>query len=165
MLAYRTTLACCLAVLPIAVGCGVANTAQQESHQSEFVLNAEPGGALDVLDVRENAKDGQQVVVLGRIGGGIKPWFDGRAAFLVTDERVQGCEDGHCGAECAACARELAEASTMVKFLDANQKVVTVDARELLGLKEQQVVVVRGTANRDASGNLSIAATGVYVRR
>lgn len=165
MKAYRIAIVCCLAVLPISAGCGTAATAKTENVKSELVLNAEPGGAMDVLDVRENAKDGQAVVMLGRVGGGIRPWIEGRAAFLLTDERVQGCEDGQCGEECAQCAKELAEASTMVKFLDANQKVMAVDSRELLGLKERQIVVVRGTANRDANGNLSIVATGIYVRK
>lgn len=165
MISYQHILVCSVFLLPIATGCGASVATETKQKTSEFVLNAEPGGAMDVLDVRENAKNGQHVVVLGRIGGGINPWIDGRAAFLVTDERVQGCEDGQCSDGCAQCAQELAEASTMVKFLDASQKVMTVDARELLGVKDRQVVVVRGTANRDANGNLSIAATGVYVRR
>jgi hypothetical protein len=53
----------------------------------------------------------------------------------------------------------------MVKFLDAQGKVMAVDARELLGVNEQQSVVVRGVAGRDKSGNVSVAADGIYVRR
>ena len=53
----------------------------------------------------------------------------------------------------------------MVKFLGNDGKVLAVDARELLGVEEESTVVVHGTASRDATGNLSIAAEGVFVRR
>ena len=53
----------------------------------------------------------------------------------------------------------------MVKFLGDDGKVLAVDARELLGVKDESTVVVRGIASRDATGNLSIAADGVFVRR
>jgi hypothetical protein len=39
-----------------------------------------------------------------------------------------------------------------------------VDARELLGVKELQTVVVKGKAKRDEQGNLTVLASGVYPR-
>lgn len=56
-------------------------------------------------------------------------------------------------------------ASTMVKFLGQDGKVLPVDARKLLGVKEQETVVILGVANRDKTGNVSIAAEGIFVRR
>lgn len=53
----------------------------------------------------------------------------------------------------------------MVKFLGGDGKVLTVDSRTLLGVKEQQTLVVKGVANRDNSGNVTIAAEKIYVRR
>ena len=38
------------------------------------------------------------------------------------------------------------------------------DARELLNVKELTTVVVTGKAQRDDAGNLTILATGVYVK-
>lgn len=153
----------CLATV---VGCARSSAEQTASSKNnEYILPTEPTGALDVMDVRENAKDGESVLVLGRIGGGVKPWIDGRAAFLLVDERlVSSCDEEQCQDECAECAQELAAATTMVKFVDAQGKVLAVDARQLLGLKEQQTVVVRGTASRDKSGNVSIVANGIHIR-
>ncbi len=39
------------------------------------------------------------------------------------------------------------------------------DARELLKVKELSTVVVKGKAKRDDAGNLTILASGVYVKK
>ncbi len=155
-----------LICLPLAVGCGHATADVSQVVNSEYLLKAEPTGALDVIDLREQAQDGQAVVVLGRIGGGIAPWVDGRAAFMLVDERVQpSCGDEQCGEGCAKCAQELADATTLVKFVDPAGKVLAVDARQLLGVQERQTVVIRGVAHRDPAGSVSVSATGLYIRK
>ncbi len=148
-------------------GCmGSSATAPANTENSQFKLASEPPGACDVMDFRDKAKDGQSFVVLGRVGGGVNPWIEGRAAFVLVDERVTAsCEEGQCETDCPQCAQQLAEATTLVKFEDEQGKVLAVDARELLGVKEQQIVVIRGIASRDKAGNVSIAADGIYVRR
>ena len=148
-------------------GCmGSSATVTTIPDNSQFKLASEPSGACDVMDFRDQAKDGQSFVVLGRVGGGLNPWIEGRAAFVLVDERVTAsCEEGQCEADCPQCARQLAEATTLVKFVDEQGKVLPVDARVLLGVKEQQIVVIRGIASRDKAGNVSLAADGIYVRR
>ncbi len=149
-------------------GCGTsAATTSQVNVTGKFHLATEPAGALEVLDAKDDAKDGEPIVVVGRVGGGVKPWVDGRAAFLLVDTRIlPSCEEGGvCPAGCPDCAKEMLAASTMVKFLGDDGKVLAVDARELLGVKEQQTVVIHGTASRDNTGNVSIAADGIFVRR
>lgn len=155
-----------LLCLATAQGCARSSAEQQaDLDLNEYILATEPAGALDVMDVREKAKDGESIIVLGRIGGGVKPWIEGRAAFLLVDERVlSSCDDEQCEDGCAQCTQELASATAMVKFVDAQGKVLAVDARELLGVKEQQTVVVRGNASRDKTGNVSIVANGIHVR-
>ena len=39
------------------------------------------------------------------------------------------------------------------------------DARELLKVKELSTVVIKGKAKRDADGNLTVLANGVYVKK
>jgi len=51
-----------------------------------------------------------------------------------------------------------------VKIVDEVGKLVADDARKLLGVKELLTVVVQGKAQRDDQGNLSIAASKVFVR-
>ena len=130
-------------------------------------LSQEPVGALEVLDAKDKAEDGEPIVLVGRLGGGLKPWIDGRAAFLLVDTRIlPSCAEGEqCEADCPDCSKEMLAASAMVKFLGDDGKVLPVDARELLKTEEENTVVVRGIASRDASGNLSIEAEGVFVRR
>jgi len=154
-------------LMPLA-GCGQsAATPKAAGVSTAYHLDKEPADAVEVLDARDQAKDGEPIVVVGRLGGGLKPWIDGRAAFLLVDTRIlPSCNEGDkCEEGCPDCTKEMLAASTMVKFLDEDGKVIPVDARDLLGVKEQETVVVSGVANRDKAGNVTIAARKVYVRR
>ena len=51
-----------------------------------------------------------------------------------------------------------------MKIVDESGKLVKIDARKLLNLKELQTVVVRGKVKRDEAGNLTVIATGVHVK-
>ena len=150
-----------------ATGCGRSPAANNQAVDLKYHLADEPADAVEILDAKEQAKDGEAVVVVGRVGGGMKPWIDGRAAFLLVDTRIlPTCNEGEkCDENCPSCAEAMLSASTMVKFLGTDGKVVPVDARDLLGVKEQQTVVVRGVANRDKAGNVTIAGEKIYVRR
>ncbi len=53
----------------------------------------------------------------------------------------------------------------MVKVVDENGFPVKADARELLKVKELTTIVVKGKAIRDDAGNLTILASGVYVKK
>jgi hypothetical protein len=59
----------------------------------------------------------------------------------------------------------LAESKATIKFVDDHGDTLATDARQLLGLKELQHVTVRGQAKRDDAGNLTVLATGIYVKR
>ncbi len=63
------------------------------------------------------------------------------------------------------CAEDRAACTTLVKVLDDNGRVIAADSRQLLGLAEDDTVVIRGKANKDASGNFAVVAEGVFVRR
>jgi len=64
---------------------------------SKYLLNSEPGGAKGVIKVREEAKDQDDVVIVGRIGGSENPWVEGRAAFLIVDPSLKSCKE--CGSD------------------------------------------------------------------
>jgi hypothetical protein len=51
-----------------------------------------------------------------------------------------------------------------VKVVDGDGQTVKGDARQLLGLKELNTVVVKGRARRDEAGNLTVLASGLYRR-
>lgn len=153
----------------LSVGCG--STAPPRSGPSAegkaFVLSAEPGGAMGVKQLKVDANDGDEIVAEGRIGGDTKPWIDGQAAFLVVDESLSPCgADEGCPTPWDYCCstNELPECKALVKFIDSSGKPVATDARKLLGVRELQTVVIRGTAKRDEAGNLTVLASGIFVR-
>ena len=137
---------------------------------TKFLLAEEPDDAIGVIEARESAKDGESVVVVGRIGGAVNPWVEGRAAFTLIDASklivADGAESGEaeiCLDDC--CAEERAGCTTLVKVIDADGKLVPADARKLLGISDSDMIVVSGKVSKDETGNFAILASGVHVRR
>lgn len=136
----------------------------------QFLLADEPDGAIGVIEARDTAEDGQPLVIVGRIGGAANPWIEGRAAFTLLDASMalvaDGTESGEgeiCLDDC--CAEERGKCTTLVKVIDADGKLVAADSRKLLGVAEADTVVIQGTASKDESGNFTVLAQGVFVRR
>ena len=170
-----------LALAGLLTGCSQETTPAGSSMQSEtpgvaavdgskFILDAEPEGAGDVIKVREDASDGDDVVIVGRIGGSENPWIDGRAAFSVVDESLKACSDipgDSCPKPWDYCCEtpKLPNATALVKVLDENGDLVKADAKGLLDVQELSTVVVQGKAVRDDAGNLTVLASGVFVKK
>ena len=157
------------------VGCSETRTeARQSSYDaSKFVLTTEPEGGKNVIDVRESSSDGEEIVIIGRIGGSVNPWVDDRAAFSIVDSSLLACSDEKGEGESCSCKTpwdyccetdKLPGAMVLVKFVEGDGSVVCHDARATFGLKELQTVVIRGTAERDDAGNLTVLATGMFVK-
>jgi hypothetical protein len=100
MLTPRTRIPVPLAACLLALGCGRSDTpvvsvpgeATVTVDSSKLLLGAAPGGAAGVLKVREDAKDGDEVVIAGRIGGNKKPIGAG-LAFTLVDQSLKSCAD------------------------------------------------------------------------
>ncbi len=167
------------AALTILIASGCQGEAKKETRQkpdydaSRFVLTEEPADGLDVAAARKEVKDGEETVVIGRIGGSTRPWVEGRAAFDIVDPSLLACSDDKPdGATCSCptpwdyCCEsdKLPDAMASVRFVEEDGSVLKYDARDLFDLKELQTVVIRGTAKR-VEGNLTILANGIYVRK
>jgi hypothetical protein len=156
----------------LALGCGgpAADLTEPPSAQGvKYRLSVEPAAAQSVKAARESAKDEEHVTVVGRIGGDANPWVEGQAAFMLVDSSLKACnekDDEACSTPWDFCcdADVLPESKAMVKIVGEDGHPVQTDARQLLGIKELQTVVVHGRAKRDESGNLTVLADGVYVR-
>lgn len=164
----------CLTVglLSLAVGCGDATVdadpaASAPPADSEFVTQTEPADALPVGQARESVADGDAVTVVGTIGGSTEPFVEGLAAFTIVDPKVPYCapEEG-CPTPWDYCCTQdqVKDNIATIKIVDDQGSAVTADARQLLGVQELSTVVVKGTASRDDNGNLTVAATEVFVR-
>ena len=177
----ETGIALGLAVLFVFAGCSqpedssAAKTPPKSDYNaSHLVLDAEPDGGQQIIAARESAKDAEEIVLIGRIGGSLNPWVDGRAAFSVVDSSLPACSDNKADGESCSCKTpwdyccetdKLPNAMALVKFVESDGSPVKHDARAIFGLKELQTVVVKGTAQRDDAGNLTVLANAMYVRK
>ncbi|REJ65155.1 MAG: hypothetical protein DWQ31_19110 [Planctomycetota bacterium] len=137
--------------------------------KSQFLLVEEPSDAIGVMIAREDAKDKDEIVLLARIGGRRNPFIEGRSAFMVIDASMTIVDDGQesgkgqvCLDDCCTTLRK--ESTMLVKVVGADGKIVPLDARQLLDVNENDLVVVKGKVER-GKDSFSVAATGVYVRR
>lgn len=89
------------------------------------------------------------------------------AAFTIVDLKIPYCaEDEGCPTPWDYCCtqNDVKDNIATIMLVDADGNPVSEDARKLLGVKELSVVVAQGKATRDDAGNLSIAATSVFIR-
>ena len=70
-----------------------ATNSAAEVDGSKYLLNSEPEDGAGVVKVREEAKDQDDVVIVGRIGGSENPWIEGMAAFTVVDPLLKHCHE------------------------------------------------------------------------
>ncbi len=132
---------------------------------SDYLLAVEPPGAMGVVEAREAVQHDDQVTVVGRIGGDANPFVKGVAAFTIVDLSLKPCSpDEGCPAPWDYCCDfdKLPSHKVMVKVVDQQGQLVAVDAKQLLGVQELATLVVRGRAERDEAGNLTVLADGVY---
>lgn len=158
-----------LAVAAVAVasmtGCGKSSTSV--TPDAKYVATTEPAGAVNIHEARTTVKDKDEIVLVGRIGGSEKPFVEGLAAFTIVDQQVPHCPpDEGCPTPWDYCCEthQLKDNIATIKVVDASGKLVANDARQLLGVKELNLVVVRGTAERDEEGNLVVLANQIFVK-
>ena len=161
-----------LGVFAFAAGCNNSPVVQESekagaSATSQYLAAVEPEGALPVGEARKSVKDDQAVTLVGIIGGSSEPFVDGLAAFTIVDPKVPYCSaDEGCPTPWDYCCTQDQVKGNIatVKIVDDAGKPVAADARKMLNVKELSTVVVQGTANRDDQGNLTVAASKVFVR-
>ncbi len=153
------------------VGC---NSSQQETSQSVAMapnsLKSEVAlsGALPVGEARTNSKNGDQVTIVGLIGGSEKPFVSGLAAFSIVDPKVPYCAAAEgCPTPWDYCCEQGAVKDNIafVKLVDDHGKVFAQDAKKLIAVKELTKVTVQGTASRDDAGNMTILANRVHIEK
>ena len=102
---------------------------------SVYLLTDEPEDAKDVIAVRETAADGEEVLVVGRIGGSENPWIDGRAAFSIVDNSLKACSDipgDTCEKPWDYCCETpaLPSSTALIKVVDQNGELVGRDGKQ-----------------------------------
>lgn len=95
------SLSACISLI-VVIGCSLQSPTTTETSTSnpasavdgsKYLLTSEPDDGAGVIKVREMAKDKDDVVIVGRIGGSENPWIEGRAAFSIVDPSLRSCAE------------------------------------------------------------------------
>ena len=164
------------ALATVSVSCNQSATPQADlrspattavvASASKVLLTEQPADGKPVGELRASTTDGAEITILGRIGGDTNPWVEGRAAFTIVDPKLEPCkpEEGCLTPWDYCCSTDQIPANrALIKVVDDAGRTVEQDARQVLGVKELQMVLVKGTAKRDEAGNLTVLASGVYL--
>lgn len=157
----------------LAAGCGGSESPSSASPTASgasdaWLLTSEPDGAVAVKDAKASAKEGDTIVVRGRIGGRADPVSTSSPVFTIVDLSVPHCgenpEDG-CRTPwdyCCEPAEILKAATATVQLVDGSGGASPIDP-VAAGLKPLDEVIVVGTVGPRPSGEvLTIRATGVH---
>lgn len=189
---YEVSLLICLGLLFGVIGCSeqsptTTQTTEDHDHDhgegghieapvapsadgEKYILSAAPSDFQNVIAARESVKNDDEVVLFGQIGGSHDPWVEDRAMFTIVDDSLKSCDEipgDTCPKPWDYCCEtpKLKNATALVKVVDEQGEPVKTDARELLGVRELTSVIVKGKALRDDAGNLTVLATGVFVKK
>jgi hypothetical protein len=133
-----------------------------------FYVATPPPSPKSVSEIVASAKDGDQVVVTGRVGGARKVFVDDYAAFSIVDAKIPACSDNK-GDECKTpwdyCCEtpDTMKANALSVELVTDGKLLKANPRGFHGLDLLKTVVVQGKVAKDSAGNVRVLATGVHV--
>lgn len=165
LLAHLTAL-----VLALLSACGgEAAPARPASDVPERFYLASAPPAQAVAAVVATAKDGDEVVVTGRVGGAKKVFVDGFAAFTLVDAAVPPCgaakmDDCETPWDYCCDAPEVLAKNGLSVELVADGQPLRANARGFHGLDHLSTVVVAGKVARDSAGNVRVLASGLFVQ-
>lgn len=141
-----------------------ANTAEQAT-STAWLLTSAPDGAVSITEARTNAKEGDSVVIRGRIGGRHSPMSAESPVFTVVDLELAYCgqhEDDGCTTPWDYCCES---PGTIM----SNSATVQLVGDEILnpveaGLDPLDEIILIGTVGpRPTDQVFTIRATGVYL--
>lgn len=170
----RTAVRGGLLTLAILAGCSDEATAPPRVaaiDAAAYLLKEPPADPQEVAVLHGSAGVSQEeVVVVGKIGGSLNPWIEGRAAFNIVDRSVKSCSDipgDDCPTPWDYCCTQsdLQGATALVKVVGEDGRLLAGDARKLFRIKELQTVIVRGTASKDKQGNLIVVSSSLYIKK
>lgn len=157
----------CILAIALAAGCEKPQQSAGGSSPTWLVAEAPPG-AVNVASLKASAKEGDQVVLRGRIGGRSDPISKGSAVFVVMDPGVPSCADSpddHCPTPwdyCCEPPESIMANSATVQIVNESGEPIVFDLAGL-GFKPLDTVVVTGTVGPRPSDNvLTIRATHVH---
>jgi hypothetical protein len=148
---------------------GSSATASADALPQGLILSAAPTDVKDVNALKGAAKEGDEVVLRGRVGGRVEPFVEGRAAFQIVDLGIKSCEQMP-GDSCETpwdycCEPDVTKSSASIQVVGADGKPVKVGLKGVGGLKPLAEVTVKGKVAKASEGApLLVNATGIFVK-
>ena len=156
----------------LVAGCGEAEsptttTTTETTTPTVWKLDAMPRGAVDVVQAKADAKEGDQIAVVGRIGGRSEPITAESGLFVIMDPAIPSCADNpddKCAKPwdyCCETPETIAKNGATIQLRDAEGNAIALAEGELEPLS--RVAVVGTVAPRPNSDTLIVYASGVHV--
>ena len=165
--------ALCLLLAAVLVRCSETPTASPAASAlpAGFVTEGSANGPT-VTAVKTQARTGERVTIVGRIGGSVEPFVVDRAVFTIVDPALPSCADGgdpdHCATPWDYCCEERASlraGTATIEIVDAAGKPLPVGLRGVQGLDPLATVAVTGVvADRNDQGLLIVRAERIERR-
>ena len=135
--------------VPLGAGCIDPQAQVFEEVKRRVLVEDMPPGVTSLAAAHAAFKEGEQVVVVGRIFSSLGSPFDpDTAAFHLIELPKPGHNHDDPG-DCPFCKRDMENAANaLVQVVDAAGKVLVPSANKLLGLSKNQDVVVVGALTK-----------------
>lgn len=129
-------------------GCGAPEVDTAKLGQ-DYLTDSLPTDVRSLAEAHSGFEDGMEVCVAGRIFANLMSPFDPESAAFNLIELPKPGHDHENPGDCPFCKREMENAATaIVQLEDENGEVLKYSADQLLGLSENQDVVVQGLASK-----------------
>ena len=165
----------CLVAMVMIAGCGKNDTPTSPAADAAvfdgFFTATPPVGALEVHQARTSVEPGAEITLQGRVMGRVRPFVDGRAAFVIGDTTLlTPCNekpDDECPTPwdvCCDSAEAKRKGTATVQLVGEDGRVIPQPLREVHGLVELSTLTVRGTvADGSSEDALIVNATAIHV--
>lgn len=134
-----------------------------ETKAYAWVLTNAPEGDVSVTEAKSSAKEGDQIVIRGRIGGRHEPISADSPVFTIVDLGLEYCgqtTDDKCGTPWDYCCETPSTIASNSATVQVQGEAIDLTGA---GLKPLDEVVLIGTVGpRPDAQILTIRATGVY---
>lgn len=164
MFRFQSALFVCLALL------STVPVFAEDKLPADLFLKESPATATNVGDLKKSAKEGDEIVLRGQIGGQENDNLNAsRATFMVADMKLIPCNKipgDKCKTPwdfCCVPVNEKAANIAIVRVVDAKGKLLKSSLKGVNGLDNLTIVVVKGKVAKADATNLIINATGIYI--
>lgn len=131
-----------------------------------------PANGTHVAAAKAAARQGEEITIVGRIGGSANPYVADRAIFTIVDPALKACSDmddpDHCDKPWDYCCEDRAKlraGTATIEIAGADGKPIAVAVRGVQGLDPLVTVAVTGTVTeRNDAGLLVVRAKRIEVR-